>query len=200
MKRDDWILLTLTFLTGVAIGMYIYIAVFKPMYAPETLSGTESEASEWSVVSRKRDGVSVAGYSEPTFRLLGDGSYTYLPSSTDETLMEPKEGKLSRSILRELRTYDDTLMDYSFTVSRQDCSSERGGYDYEYRFTKNTLSYNLDTCYTSLGYDTPLSKLLEDVWDEIEGKDVNAGPGTFSDWAEGWIHDNFSVDSENPTY
>lgn len=187
-------LLSLTFLTGVAIGMYIYIGVFKPMYAPETLSDTESEASQWSVVSRKRDGANVAGYSEPTFRLLGDGSYTYLPGSEEGTMVEAKEGKLSRSLLRELRTYDDTLHDYSFTVSRAGCASEVGGYDYEYRFTKNTLTYNLDTCYTALGDDTPFAILLTKVWDEVEGRGVIGPGGNFSDWAEGWIRENIGVE------
>lgn len=194
MKRDDWMLLSLTFLTGVAIGMYIYIGIFKPMYAPEKISGTESEASEWSLVSRKRDGVSVGGYSEPTFRLLGDGSYTYLPGSAEGATVEPKEGKLSRSLLRELRSYDDTLLDYSYTVSRQNCASERGGYDYEYRFTKSTLNYNLDTCYTALGDNTPLAILLNEVWEEVEGGNRSSQPVNFSDWAEGWIRDNFSVE------
>lgn len=193
-------LLSLTFLTGVAIGMYIYIGVFKPMYARETLSGTESEASEWSVVSRKRDGVSVSGYSEPTFRLLGDGSYTYLPGSAEGTMVEPKEGKLSRTLLRDLRNYDDTLLDYSYTVSRQNCASELGGFDYEYRFTKNTLSYNLDTCYTALGDMTPFAILLSKVWNEIEGGGSSNQPGNFSDWAEGWIRDNFGVEATNQDY
>lgn len=189
-------LLSLTFLTGVAIGMYIYIGVFKPMYAPENLSNTEAEASEWNLISRKRDGVSAVSYSQPSFRLLGDGSYTYLPGSTEGAMVEAKEGNLSRSLLSQLRTYDDTLHDYSYTVARKTCASETGGYDYEYRFTKNTLTYNLDTCYTALGDDTPFAILLAQVWDEVEGRGAIGTGGNFSDWAEGWIRENVGVEGQ----
>ncbi len=189
-------LLSLTFLTGAAIGMYLYIGVFKPMYAAENLSATESEASEWNLVSRKRDGVSDVGYSQPSFRLLGDGSYTYLPGSAEGAMVEAREGKISRGLLSNLRAYDDTLLDYSYTVARKTCASEMGGFDHEYRFTKNTLTYNLDTCYTALGDETPFAVLLSKVWDEIEGRSITAQSGNFSDWAEGWIRDNFSVEGE----
>jgi hypothetical protein len=69
MKRDEWMLLSLTFLTGLAIGMYVYIVAFKPTYAPENLSGVESEANEWSMVGKRRAEFHNSDYVYPSFRL-----------------------------------------------------------------------------------------------------------------------------------
>ncbi len=187
-------LLALTFLTGVAIGMYVYIAAFKPMYAPETLNDTEAGASEWSLVSRRYGGDLLPGYSQSTFRLLKDGNYTYLPGGADSASVETKEGKLSSSLMRKVRSYDDSLMEYSYDVSRNDCASYVDGYDYEYRITKNNILFHLDTCQTSLGDDSSFALLLREVWDEIEGRGSVAPSGNFSDWAEAWIRKNIGSD------
>ncbi|MBP6924668.1 MAG: hypothetical protein KBB78_03810 [Candidatus Pacebacteria bacterium] len=198
MKRDDFMLLELTFLTGVAIGMYVYIAAFKPLYTPENLNDTEAEASEWSLVARRYGGEPVPGYSDPTFRVLGDGTYTYIPGGADGAAIEPRQGKLSNSVLKQLRSYDNSLMQYSYSASRNDCASYYDGYDYDYRFTKQNIVFDLDTCRTALGEDTPLAKLLSEVWDEIEGRQTEVGPTNFSDWAAGWINENIGVQKDNP--
>ena len=187
-------LLSLTFLTGLAIGAYVYVMVFRPMYTSDTLSDTESEASEWSLVSRKRDSDSALGYVQPSFRLLGDGSYSYIPATSGDGLAEPKEGKISRSVMQELRGYDNILMKYSYSTPGSECAADSGGYDYEYRFTKSNISFSLDTCYTNLGYNTPLSLTLKKVWQEIEGGTTMSRPDGFSDWAEGWIRANVGVE------
>lgn len=196
MKRDDYMLLALTFLTGVAIGMYVYIAAFKPTYAPEKLSGDEIEAADWSLVARRYGGDLMPGYTDSTFRVLGDGTYTYIPGGTDGLLTEQKQGKLSGSLMKKLRSYDDSLLQYSMTASRNDCSSYYDGYDYDYRFTKNNIVFDLDTCRTALGENTPLSLLLAEVWDEIEGRQTSASYDSFSDWAQGWIRRNIGVEKE----
>lgn len=197
MKRDDWMLLILTFLTGLAIGMYIYITAFKPTYAPENLSNTESEASDWSLVGKKRSLDAEAGFIEPSFRLLGNGEYVYIQGGQDDDSLEPREGKLSSSLMRDLREYDDMLGSYTENSPGVDCASYEGGYDYEYRVTKDNVLYLLDTCDTMLGQDTPYATALLQVWEQIEG---TAGSGlrygNFSEWAEKWINDNFGVDRD----
>lgn len=196
MKRDDMMLLSLTFLTGVAIGMYVYIAAFKPNYAPEKLSDTEAEAGEWSLVARRYGGDFISGYVDPTFRVLADGTYTYIPGGPEGIAAEPRSGKLSKATMRELRAYDDELLDHSYTTSGNNCDSYVDGYDYDYRFTKDDVVFDLDTCRTALGYDTPLSRLLESIWDEIEGRTAASSGRNFSEWAEDWIRENFGVHNE----
>ena len=193
MKRDDWMLLTLTFLTGLAIGMYVYIAAFKPTYTPETLSNTEAEAGEWSMISRKRSDDYDTGYIQPSFRLLADGSYTYLAGGQSNDALEPREGKVSGSRMRQLRNFDDSLENYIEPSNTGVCASSQGGYDYEYRFTKNGTLLLLDTCNTTLGQNTSLAQVLEGVWAEVEGIGVGGRPRGFSEWAEEWIRSNIGV-------
>lgn len=195
MKRDDWMLLSLTFLTGLAIGMYVYIMFFKPTYAPENLSGEEATASEWSLVARRYSDQSDRGV-EPSFRLLGDRSYVYLPGGQSDEALTPREGKISARLMRELRQYDDELYGYSAPPLRPDCPSVRGGYDFEYRFVVDNTSYLLDTCSTALGHDTGLALALEAVWAEVEGTSASSFRqyDSFSDWAEDWIRRNLGTD------
>lgn len=198
MKRDDFMLLALTFLTGVAIGMYVYIAAFKPNYAPEKLSDTEAEAGEWSLVARRYGGDSMFGYVDPTFRVLADGTYTYIPGGPESVAAESRSGKLSKGTMRQLRAYDDALLNHSHTALRNDCASYVDGYDYDYRFTKSNIVFDLDTCRTALGDNTPLSRLLASVWDEIEGRATTTTTSrNFSEWAEGWIRENLGVQTTN---
>lgn len=192
MKRDEWMLLTLTFLTGLAIGMYVYIMFFKPTYTPENLNTSEAEASEWSLVA-KRYSSDADRSVEPSFRLLGDRSYVYLSGGAEE----PREGKLSSGLMRQLREFDDELYGYSAAPMQPDCPSVRGGYDFEYRFIVDNTVYALDTCHTYLGHTTSLAILLEKVWDEVEGRRENPiRYGGFSEWAEDWIRQNIGTDPE----
>lgn len=186
MKRDDTMLLTLTFLTGLAIGMYIYIAVFRPMYVPDTVGGEESEANEWSITARRYGDYS----NDSTFRLLGDRTYTYIAEDEDVT----KEGRISRALMREIKRHDDSLEEYTYYSEATDCASYTDGFDYEYRFIVDYATFDLDTCYTSLGDSSELAILLEAVWDEIEGRGDYQAPRSFADWAEDWIRQNFGTE------
>lgn len=191
MKRDDWMLFTLTFLTGLAIGMYVYLMAFKPIYVPDNLNDTEADAGEWSLVAKRyRDGSS--RYVEPSFRVLSDRSYVYLPGGDSESALSPVEGKLSSGSMRALRGYDDKLGPYTASPLQPDCPSARGGFDYEYRFTVDNTVYLLDTCETALGQSSELATLLQEVWNELEGG--NSRPsGNFSEWAENWINSNIGA-------
>lgn len=188
-------LLSLTFLTGLAIGMYVYIMFFKPTYVPENLSDSEATASEWSLVARRYSDQTDRGV-EPSFRLLGDRSYVYLPGGQSNDALSPREGKISTGLMRELRQYDEELYGYGAPPNRPECPSARGGYDFEYRFIVDNTSYSLDTCNTSLGHDSGLAMILEEVWEEVEGTRSSSFRqyGSFSDWAEDWIRQNLGVE------
>ncbi len=191
MKRDDWMLFALTFLTGAAIGMYVYIAAFKPIYAPEGLDNTEANAEEWNVVGKRRGGTGENSDIQPSFRVLSDGSYTYLPGGSGDNSLEPVEGSISRSIVRDLQVSESQLNTHTKRVTGLECASDSGGYDYRYRFTINGETYLMDSCQTTLGYDSDLAKALEDVWNVLEGRDSSRSYNNFSDWAEAWIHRTF---------
>lgn len=194
MQRDDWILLSLTFLTGLAIGMYIYIAAFKPTYAPENLSDTEAEAGEWSIIGKQRGGDHDARYIHPSFRLLGDGSYVYLPGGMGEGALDPQKGSLSKRQLAAVSFSASELSAYSRPAEAASCVSDHGGYDYEYRITLAGETYVLDTCSTALR-DSPKAEELEALWEEFGG---TAGEsmeyGSFSEWAQDLIRQSIGFD------
>lgn len=190
MKRDDWMLFTLTFLTGFAIGMYVYIAAFKPIYVPEKLSETEAGASDWSLVVKQRNVSQDPSYIQPSFRLLGDGQYVFLPGGQASDALLPREGKLSSSLMRDLRRFDGGLKTYSEPAVNQNCLSVN---EYEYRFTVETNAYVLDSCRTKLQDDTVFLKILNEAWDEITGNGTSRQADTFSGWAQGWLRERIGV-------
>lgn len=192
MKRDDWMLLSLIFLTGVALGMYVYVTAFKPTYAPQNLNNSEAEASEWSLVAKRYSDGSSRNV-EPSFRILSDRSYVYLPGGDSDSALAPIEGKLSSGLMADLRKYDNELVPYTYTPLAPDCSSLQGGYDYEYRFIVDNTVYPLDTCDTALGHRSELAVLLQKVWSELEGG--GRATGSFSDWAQKWLNDRIGANS-----
>jgi hypothetical protein len=197
MKRDDWILLSLTFLTGLAIGMYIYIAAFKPTYAPESLNNTESNASDWSMIGKRRGGDHDDRYIQPSFRLLGTGEYVYLPGGVGDGALSPEKGSLAKSQLNSLLVSEAELASYSRGVSASICASDRGGYDYEYRVTVDGETVILDTCLTSLG-NTEMADKLEVLWQQMGGNGVTGGSGQSfdrpSEWIQDWIRQNLGFE------
>lgn len=183
MKRDDWILLSLTFLTGLALGMYLYVMVFKPIYQPENLSNVEAGASEWSLVSKRRVDNDQTGQVQPSFRLLSDGGYVYLPGGASDNSLAPIEGKISKSLVQKIRSYDNNLSAYEGTANTSSCLNM----NHEYRFTLSNQVYLLDSCYSALGYDSPLAEALDAVWDEVEGKGGSKPFTTPSQWVQNLI-------------
>lgn len=192
MKRDDWMILSLTFLTGLAIGMYVYITAYKPTYEANDISETEAEAGEWSVVGKRVGGTDGSDYIQPSFRLLGNGEYTYLPGGSGEMSLEPVEGSLSRGEMVNLRFNESELAAYERGQRLGVCATDRGGYDFEYRITINQKSYLLDTCLASFS-GSSLEDSLSTVWQSIEGEGPVRNYGSVSDWLEDFIRRNLGV-------
>ena len=176
MKIDDWMLLTLTFITGVAIGAYVYVTAFKPTYAPEGLSDTEEGAAEFSVVGKAYGGNESASYIRPSFRVLGDGSYLYVAGGEGDEALDPAKGELPSDLRRALLSAasDSVLLDSSETVTKNNCRSFAVGVDYEYRVVKDGEAYTLDTCHTAFNYEDELALVLEDVWNFLGGESYGA--------------------------
>lgn len=172
MKLDDWMLFTLTFLTGVVIGAYVYITTFKPTYAPEGLSDSEDEAAGFSVVGKTYGGLEPSGYIRPSFRVLGNGSYLYTVGGEGENALEPQKGEIPRDLKRALLSIvtKNALEKGSEPVTKNNCRSLQGGVDYEYRIVKDGIAYTLDTCHTALAYDDELTLVLEDIWNYLSGE------------------------------
>ncbi len=181
----------LTFVTGLAIGMYVYVAAFKPVYAPEGLGGSEAAASDFSIIGKTYGGSEDAGFIRPSFRILGDGTYMYIQGGDGINALEPIQGSLPNSLVRELKAEiaDSNLSHLSVTAVKGNCLSYSGGFDFEYKITVNSKQYVLDTCKTVFENNDPLAELLQSVWDELSGnKSSTTYNGSLSNMAEEWLY------------
>lgn len=199
METSDWLLLILTFISGAFIGMLVYVTSFKPVYVNENPVGEEAVAGEFSVIGRSY-GEGLATTVSPTFRLLGDGSYTYLPNSTSE----PVEGQVPGQLLKDLQSLstEDRLLTHRESATKSDCQSEKDGLDFEYRVVIENTSYALDTCRTNLDYEDDLALVLAALWqymDEptrgyqtpIQRREQSSLSDRLSDWLRQQLDPNY---------
>gem|GEM_PF-1628113 len=200
MKRDDWMLLILTFLTGLAIGMYVYIMAFKPTYIPDKINSTEVEAGDWSMISKKRIEGDQSRNVQPSFRLLANGKYTYIHGGVGDGALDAVEGKISGTLISKIRENDSAISRYAVIDDTARCYGDDEGYEYEYNITIDNESYFLDTCHTALKHNTALAQLLDQVWQEIEGKQGkksnNPSLGSYdtpADWLQAWLRRNLGA-------
>lgn len=181
----------LTFLTGLALGMYVYITAFKPTYAPENLSGGEASASDWSITGKRRGGTE-ASSAQPAFRVLADGSYLYRQGGLpDENVSETSEGKLAKSLIKNLTLSEAVLQNNAKEISEQNCSSDRGGYDYEYKVLMAGEVYLLDTCSTVFATNSALVSEFGKIWQAMAGKNADASTGE-GGWLERLFYERWN--------
>jgi hypothetical protein len=169
MSAQDKFIFILTFMTGFAVGFYVYVVSFKPTYAPESIDRTEELASDFSVIG-KQYGNNERGYIAPSFRVTGEGQYSYIAGGLAESALEPTEGQLPRQLTNNLKI-QATPEELSFLSQKRapaDCRSANNGVDYIYRLIIDGVEYELDSCQTLLSYDTDLAKTLEELWQYLE--------------------------------
>jgi len=185
-------LLALTFVTGVFIGAYIYVSAFKPVYAPEGLSKDEMSASDFSVIGQAYGGFHTKDYIQPSFRLLADGSYSFVEGGTGANSLDVVEGKLSGSLLNEVRDviYQGSLESLSQPVNNKSCVSAADGIDYEYKVSLDGESYKLDTCLTNLDYNDELAEVFYKIWLYMESP-TNTLWGSPADMLEEYLRRQF---------
>ncbi|CAG1020690.1 hypothetical protein MTYM_00455 [Methylococcales bacterium] len=182
-------LFVLTFLTGAALGMYVYVGAWKPLYAPDKIDTTEAEANEWSMVGERRD---VSGEVTASFRLLGDGSYVYLRSSGEDGTTESKKGRVPKSLIENLKFSTNRLPGSNTPLTSRSCA-DTDGYTYEYRFTLEGDVFELDECYLRSGVAVAgLADDLRLVWSKIEGGGREYS--SFAEWLEEVIRRNLGTD------
>lgn len=198
MTTQDKFIFILTFITGLAAGMYVYVISFKPTYAPETINNVEELAEDFSVIGKQYAGDRQNDYVAPSFRITADGSFSYRPGGSTTDGLEIIEGKLPRTLINDLRslaTFDE-LDRLSENNPAGDCQSFVDGIDYQYRIILESEEFQLDSCDTRLGYDSDLALALEDVWNYLDDPSVEAGGSLFGnsfyDTSVNFIRDNLS--------
>ena len=148
MTLQEWITFILVFVTGAFIGMMIYVTSFKPIYESEGIGGSETLAEDFSVIGKAYGGNEGPEYIRPSFRMLGNGEYTYLPGGESDNALDPLSGSLPSRLVRQVQSAasESSLNRYADSASKSDCVSYEGGFDYEYRIIVEGESFTVDTC------------------------------------------------------
>lgn len=162
--RQDILIMIVTFVVALFAGFYLYVTAFAPQF--EELSGQTEEVYEDFVLEGTQYGGDRMGGTAPSFQVLGNGTYRYLPYTPEGAVGKASEGTVPRLLLNEVKNglTEEALATAATIVTRGDCMSYVDGLDYNYAVTLNGENYTLDTCTTNLKAEGALSITLDKLW------------------------------------
>ena len=162
--RQDILIMIVTFVVAVFAGFYLYLTAFAPQF--EELAGQTEEVYEDFVLEGTQYGGDRLGGTPPSFQVLENGTYRYLPYTLEGAVVDAREGTVPRSLLNEVKNEltEEVLVTAATIVTRGDCMSYVDGLDYNYSVTVNGENYTLDTCTTNLQVGGTLSITLDKLW------------------------------------
>jgi hypothetical protein len=166
-KQEIAIMIT-TFVVGVIAGFYLYTTGFAPQF--DGLTGQTEEVYEDFVLEGTQYGGDRMGGTAPSFQLLENGSFRYLPYTSEGEVAEAKEGLVPRALLNEVKQTltAEGLTNASQIVTRGDCMSYVDGRDFAYEVTLDGVNYTLDTCTTALTDGSIMNTTLDKLWNHFE--------------------------------
>lgn len=163
-KKQDIVIMIGTFFVGIFAGGYFYTTAFAPQF--DELTGQTEEVYADFVIEGSQYGGDRAGGTAPSFQLLENGSFRYLPYVVEGDTVEAKEGVVPRSLLSEVKQIltKEALETAAGPVVRGDCFSYVDGRDFVYKVTLDRINYTLDTCTTALTEDSLVNTALDKLW------------------------------------
>ncbi len=184
MKADQKIILFLTFLTGILVGVTLYLTAFAPVYQDTELA----EKSDFSIQGEQYGGCGMTD-SCLTFRLEENGSYKYLYDDKIE------EGTLPSVLTNEAfgSLSVDSLDTNSESEEKDDCISYVDGVDYRYTIVYEGVRYVLDSCRTTFSLESDFQESAIKAWDFMGGEDVTYASSTGSGLG-GWFVNRFKAE------
>ncbi len=177
MKGKDYVVLILTFVTGVFAGSYLYTTSFAPSYQEDEVPSTQEVM--FLLQGQKRGDCNRDGDLCPSFELRANRTYSYIPQYLDG--VEPEEvvhGKLGKDRFDELLAYVDAIDLMELEKKSPGACSNIYDTNYAYNLVYKGQSYTYDTCntafknsvlatkfyplWTRLATTTPTAPLLEE--------------------------------------
>lgn len=150
---------------GMFAGAYLYVSVFAPSYE-SGIQTSENISEDALVIEGEMYGACSQIDACGSFRLIDAREYNYV-SRSNAALQKGKLPAALRSTI--LDVLDEQLLEKNEQpVSLSSCSAYVGGNDYSYRISKDGVTYDLDTCHTTLAYNEDLQELFLDVWFVME--------------------------------
>jgi hypothetical protein len=164
----DYLVMILTFAVGILSGFYLYVTAFAPQF--DEYVGQTEEVYKDFVLEGSQYGGDRMGGTAPSFQVLENGSYRYLPYVAEGEVVEAQEGVLPRALFNEVKQTltADALEISSQIVTRGDCFSYVDGRDFNYNVTLDAVEYTLDTCTTALSTGSIMNTTLDKLWNYFE--------------------------------
>ena len=163
VKKQDLILIAVTFVMGIIAGWYLYVMAFAPQFN-EYLGQTEAVYEDLVLVGEeyRAEGDGTL----PSFQILKDGTFSYVPATALGDVAAPIEGTLPRALWNEVKA-DLTkvrLAKLDAVVAGEGCASANFESDFTYTVTLSSVEYTLDTCTTALATDRSVRATLDKLW------------------------------------
>ncbi|MEZ4104372.1 MAG: hypothetical protein R3B60_03740 [Candidatus Paceibacterota bacterium] len=165
ITRQDKLSILITFIMGFVAGFYFFLTGFHFEFS---LIPDSKIYDDYTIEAEAYGSCSVKGCM--SFQLIvSTGSYRLLTTKTEVGDII-KEGVIDRSLRNELQRMVN-LNELEKQTSRrlvQKCDSKEGGVDYNFKITIDSEEYILDTCRTTVDYNSRTWTSLEKLWSYFE--------------------------------
>jgi len=205
MSARDWFLFISTVIIGMFTGMYLYFTTFVPAYIsnPTMQSLTQEGQPAWRMTVAAYGGCERLGEC-PRFELTAAGDVRYQPPRGRDEVSTLEEVTVPRALRRQVdAAVITTDLPAASRIADKNCAHFAGGIDYEITLDTTEGSYQLDTCFTQLADNAPLTSSLREVFtylDDPAGYTPPAGGGSNRSGLSGYIEqrldETFDYDDE----
>lgn len=194
MTLRDWFLFISTFIIGILVGLYVYFTTFVPEYIanPAIQELVSEPVSELTILASTYGGCTQTGRCA-SYELTADRSYRY-QDGTEQMAGSIPRG-LYAQVVDEVKVAD--LSSLERPLEPANCSHFVDGVDYELTIISAAGTYNLDTCYTALDTNDPLSQSLIRLFAFMENPasyQATEGEGGVRGYLETKLDEAFSYD------
>lgn len=170
LKRQDWVIVTLTFIIGMCAGSYTYMVGFAPEFEDQLVPtlGLEETTGDFTIRAEQYGGMRAG--SPATITISPNGEYEYTPFTPTGSEPQVQVGFLPELYVEELTRELTTraLKDAAVEIEPEMCAVFVDGVDYRYRVTHDGADYVLDTCGTNITTNEGLGATLSKVWTLFE--------------------------------
>lgn len=166
LAKQEIVSILVTFAVGFMAGGYLYLTQFSKLVSPDDVATIE-EVQVFSIVSEAYGG---CRQNCPSFQVKNDGTYrySYVPAlGADRTFLE---GTLPRNLQRELGSAitSRALAPQTNLTNPDNCLSFTDGNDIRYTVTLEGRDYELDSCGTSVDFNSTAWITLAKLWNYFQ--------------------------------
>lgn len=160
ISNQDKISIILTFLMGLFAGGYLYLTGFATTFEPPEAS--EADVYTQFVITAESYGECENDDTCLSFQVLQNGSFRAIYDGLAEA--GPKDGRIPLSMRGDLYdTLTSTALASAARTSTQ-ANCHYVGTNYRFEITRDEVEYMIDTCSSSISYESAEWAVLANLW------------------------------------